>query len=91
MNTRFYKFIIALALTFFACAASAQFQLPALQQQADSVKQQPVTFRPSPDVYVKNLGIMCRQEQKIEKYFRVPIRVRMGTLEHCNYLEGKRY
>jgi hypothetical protein len=91
VNTRFHKFIIALMLIFFAHRASAQYQLRAQPHDVDSsAAQKRVIFKLSPDVYVKNFGVMCRQEWKLEKYLHIPLRVRMGSLEHCNYLEGKK-
>ena len=32
----------------------------------------------------------CRQEWKLEKALKVPLRFRVGALEHCNMLEGKK-
>lgn len=90
MNTRFYKIIIALGLIFFVHGASAQYQLPIRLHTTDSLQRKPSVFKLSPDVYVKNFGVMCRQEWKLEKYLHVPLRVRMGSLEQCNYLEGKK-
>jgi hypothetical protein len=43
------------------------------------------------DNYVKHLAFFCRQEWKLEKTLKVPFRFRLGSLEQCNRLEGKRY
>lgn len=40
--------------------------------------------------YTQYFGIMCKKELAIEKATKIPLRFRLGSLQQCNYLEGKR-
>lgn len=40
--------------------------------------------------YTQHFGIMCKKELLIEKATKIPFRFRLGSLQQCNYLEGKR-
>jgi hypothetical protein len=41
------------------------------------------------DYYNSNIGWACKQELKIEKATNIPLRIRLGSIEQVNYLEGK--
>ena len=43
----------------------------------------------STDYYARQLGFFCRQEIKFDKITKMPFRFRLGSVEQCNWLEGK--
>ncbi|MEO5782497.1 MAG: hypothetical protein ABIQ07_04450 [Ginsengibacter sp.] len=49
----------------------------------------PFTVIPQ-DYYTQHFGIMCKKELAIEKATKIPFRFRIGSLQQCNYLEGKK-
>ena len=49
----------------------------------------PFTVIPQ-NYYTQHFGIMCKKELAIEKATKIPLRFRIGSLQQCNYLEGKK-
>lgn len=43
----------------------------------------------SPDYYTKHFGFFCKKELAFEKLTKIPFRFRLGSLQQCNYFEGK--
>jgi hypothetical protein len=43
-----------------------------------------------PDFYVNNLGFFCKKEIKFEAVTGIPFRFRLGSVEDCDRLEGKK-
>ena len=44
----------------------------------------------SANYYSANLGFFCKQEIKMEKITKVPFKFRLGSVQQCDWLEGKR-
>ena len=44
----------------------------------------------SASYYADRLGFFCKQEIKFEKVTTIPFRFRLGSMEACNKLEGKK-
>ena len=45
----------------------------------------------SPGFYAANLGFFCKQEIRFEKATKIPFKFRLGSVQECDRLEGKRY
>ena len=41
------------------------------------------------DYYTRDFGFFCKRELEVEKKLHLPLKFRLGSLEYCNYLEGK--
>lgn len=40
--------------------------------------------------YTQHFGFVCKKELALQKAIKVPLYIRLGSLQQCNYLEGKR-
>ena len=52
------------------------------------IYQQKVVKEIPKDIYTCNFGFFCKQELKMHKA-HVPVSVRLGSFEYCDYLEQK--
>ncbi len=53
-------------------------------------KSRPSAYLIPKDYYTLHMGIICKKELAFEKLTKIPLRLRVGSLQQCNTLEGKR-
>lgn len=85
---------IAIAFLFFSSTSQAQQKqwLPkkdTLFAKSFDMKYSTVPKIIRPDLAHSRLGIVCKQEWKIEKKTGLPLRFRLGSLDYVNKMEGK--
>jgi hypothetical protein len=42
-----------------------------------------------PAFYTQNFGFFCKKELQLEKVTKLPLRFRLGSMQQCDWLEGK--
>jgi hypothetical protein len=43
----------------------------------------------SANFYTQNLGFFCKKELQLEKVIKLPLKFRLGTVQQCDWMEGK--
>ena len=43
----------------------------------------------SPDFYTRDFGFFCRKELQVEKLTNMKVRLRLGSIQQSDFLEGK--
>lgn len=88
------RLLIIVLLTIYNCCVG-QEKIPMQKkliyhstQYTSTTNKSTVVVRP--DFISTRQGYICRQEWKFEKKTGLPIRVRLGSLDYVNKLEGKK-
>ncbi len=48
-----------------------------------------INFMIAPNFAATNFGFICKKELQLEKQIKIPLRLRVGSLENCHWMEGK--
>jgi len=43
----------------------------------------------SPNYYAQNFGFFCKRELQLEKVTKIPFKFRLGSVQQCDWMEGK--
>ena len=63
---------------------------PKYYSDSQGNRQQPKTMTSiSHDYFISHSGFFCKTEFRFEKKSNIPLRIRLGSLSYCNYLEQK--
>lgn len=80
--------LLAMIIICFGIAANAQQPIRISQQSLDSLHLQPLRLIPE-NYYSTKLGFMCKKEIQLEKSTKIPLKLRLGSVEYVDKLEGK--
>lgn len=48
-----------------------------------------ISLRITPSTATQQFGFFCRAELKTDAALKIPVRFRLGSLQYCDYMEGK--
>ena len=80
--------LLAMIIICFGTVANAQQHIRISQPSLDSLRLQPLRLVPE-NYYSSKLGFMCKKEIQLEKSTKIPLKLRLGSVEYVDKMEGK--
>ena len=83
-----YIFVLILAGSTKVTAQNSVPKQPITSWELDSLKKIPLRVLAA-DYYSSNLPFFCKKELQVQKITKMPIKLRVGSVEEVDRLEGK--
>ena len=85
-----FSFMCAQAQVTKDSAKAINLQLPVLYTKICALKYPIVQNQIPGNFYAKQLPFFCNKELQVQKAVGIPIKFRVGSVEYCDKLEGKK-
>jgi hypothetical protein len=63
---------------------------PSKIENKNAVSSTPLFVVINSNYYTQHFGFFCKKELALQKALKAPLFIRLGSLQQCNYLEGKK-
>lgn len=80
--------LLVIPMLFSGSVIMAQKLVSISQQIIDSQHLQPLRLLPE-NYYCNKLGFVCKKEIQLEKSTKIPLKIRLGSIDYVDKMEGK--
>jgi hypothetical protein len=95
INNELYKSKLAVSKYKNVTSSNYGLKNDSLSSQKLTINKSAVAITPisysliSPNYYTQNFGFFCKKELQMEKLTKIPFKFRLGSVQQCDWLEGK--
>ena len=80
------KWMLMIACVMYIGAVASAQQLQTVKEK-EAIRS--IILKPVSSDQANSQSFFCRKEWQLEQKIKIPVRIRVGSIEQCNYLEQK--